>query len=32
MELARATIHVAPDVPTLTEYERVALIPEPALA
>ena len=32
MELARATIHVAPDVPTLTEYQRVALIPEPALA
>jgi isopenicillin-N N-acyltransferase-like protein len=32
MELARATIHVAPDIPTLTEYGRVSLLPEPALA
>jgi isopenicillin-N N-acyltransferase-like protein len=32
MELARATIHVAPDIPTLTEYRRVSLLPEPALA
>jgi isopenicillin-N N-acyltransferase-like protein len=32
MELARATIHVAPDIPTLTEYRRVSLLPEAALA
>ena len=32
MELARATIHVAPDIPSLTEYRRVSLLPEPALA
>jgi len=32
MELARATIHVAPDIPALSEYRRVSLLPEPALA
>lgn len=32
MELARATIHVAPDIPTRTEYRPVSLLPEPALA
>jgi isopenicillin-N N-acyltransferase like protein len=32
MELTRATIHVAPDIPTLTEYRSVSLLPEAALA
>jgi isopenicillin-N N-acyltransferase like protein len=32
MELAHATIHVAPDIPSLTEYRRVSLAPEPVLA
>jgi isopenicillin-N N-acyltransferase-like protein len=32
MELAHATIHVAPDTPSLTEYRRVSLAPEPVLA
>jgi len=32
MELAHATIHVAPDIPSLTEYQRVSLAPEPAIA
>ena len=32
MDLAHATIHVAADIPSLTEYQRVSLMPEPALA
>lgn len=32
MELAHATIHVAPDIPSRVEYQRVALAPEPVLA
>ena len=32
MDLAHATVHVAPDIPALTEYQRVSLLPEPALA
>ena len=32
MELARGVMHVAPDVPSLAEYQPVALAPEPALA
>ena len=32
MELAHATIHVAPDIPSLTQYQRVSLLPEPVPA
>ena len=32
MELTRATMHVAPDIPTLTEYRRVSLLAEPVPA
>ena len=32
LELARGAMHVAPDIPSLTEYRRVALAPEPALS
>lgn len=32
MELAHATIHVAPDIPSRTEYRPVPIVREPALA
>ena len=32
MELAQGVMHVAPDTPSLSEYQRVALAPEPALS